>query len=247
MTNVKLNVLKPGLLVALKTTVRGGVSYIRKDLDANASADEAAKVSRWETEKRVEDAEEFERATAARGKARSVVSAVCSSSSFGLLCPQANEKALDAAIAEAKNIAANHNAIASKTQVEVFVIVGRIAQTDEEAARAIGVEVKDLLEQMKNATLKGDVEAIREAANKARELGAILSDDVGRQVSSAIDEARKNARELVKRVQRDGEKLADVVRDLYIQKIDSARSAFLDLEEGEVKSVAHVARSVEVA
>lgn len=245
MTNVKLNILKPGLLVALKTSVRGGVAYIRKDLDAEQ--EEGVKLQRWETEKRIENAEEFEAATAARGKARSVVSAVCSSSTFGLLCPTENEKDLDGAIAEARRIAAEHNAQATCTQVEVFVIVGRIAQTDEEAAKAIGSEVKDLLEQMKAATLNGDVAGIREAANKARELGAILSEDVGKQVSSAIEEARKNARELVQRVQKKGENVADVIKELYVQRIDTARSAFLDLDEGEVKSVAHVARSVEVA
>lgn len=244
MVNVKLNVLKPGLLVALNTNVHGGVSYVREDLDRKE--EEGAKVQTWKTEKRVINADEFERATVARSKARSVIASVCSSSSFGLLCPQANEEKLDAAISEAKAIAAAHNDTAFHTKVDVFVIVGRIAQSDEEAAKAIANEVKGLLDQMKAATLKGDVEAIRQAANKARELGQILSEDAGQAVSKAIEEARKNARELVARVQKKGEKVADVVRDLYIQKIDSARSAFLDLEEGSVQKVEHVAPAVEV-
>lgn len=252
MTNVKLNVLKPGLLVSLKSSVRGGVSYVRKDLDIGSagiigSAETGSKLQKWETEKRIENADEFEAANVARGKARTVISSICASSIFGLLCPNENEQKLDAAIKEARAIAAAHNAVATHTQVEVFVIVGKIAQTDEEAARAIGSEVKDLLETMKVATLKGDVEAIREAASKARELGAILSEDVGKQVSSAIEEARKNARELVKRVQKDGEKLADVVKDLYVQRIDNARTAFLDLDEGVVQKVDHVAPAVEVS
>lgn len=244
MVNVKLNVLKPGLLVALNTNVHGGVSYVRKDLDRKE--EEGAKIQKWETEKRVINADEFERATIARSKARSVISSICSSTSFGLLCAQANEDKLDAAIAEAKAIAAAHNESAFHTKVDVFVIVGRIAQSDEEAAKAIANEVKGLLDQMKAATLKGDVEAIRQAANKARELGQILSEDAGAAVSKAIEEARKNARELVKRVQKDGEKLEVVVKDLYIQKIDTARSAFLDLEEGSVQKVEHVAPAVEV-
>lgn len=245
MTNVKLNVLKPGLLVSLKSSVRGGVSYVRKDLEAHTEED--SKVNRWETEKRVENAEEFEAANVARGKARTVISSICASSIFGLLCPNENESKLDEAIKEARAIAAAHNAQASHTQVEVFVIVGKIAQTDEEAARAIGNEVAELLEQMKSATLEGNVEKIREAANKARELGAILSDEAGKKVSAAIEEARKNAREIVKRVQKDGEKLAVVVKDLYVQRIDNARTAFLDLESGEVQSVQHVAPAVELA
>lgn len=245
MTNVKLNVLKPGLLVSLKSSVRGGVAYVRKDLDARAEED--SKVQRWETEKRIENAEEFERANIARGKARSVISSLCASSLFGLLCPNENAEKLDAAIKEARAIAAAHNAQASHTQVEVFVIVGKIAQTDEEAARAISNEVAELLAQMKSATLEGNVEKIREAANKARELGAILSEEAGKKVSAAIEEARKNARELVKRVQKDGEKAADVIKDLYVQRIDNARSSFLDLEEGEVQAVQHVAPAAEIA
>lgn len=245
MTNVKLNVLQPSLLVSLKSSVRGGVSYVREDLDSEKSEDAAIK--RWKTEKRVENAAEFDAATTARSKARSLISAVCSGSSFGLICPLSKEKELDAAIKEARAVAVAHNAQATHTQVEVFVIVGKIAQTDEEAARAISSEVKDLLDEMKAATLEGNVERIRAAANKARELGSILSPDAEKQVSSAIDEARKNAKELVKRVQKDGEKLEVVLKDLYVQRIDNARGAFLDLEEGEVKSVEHVGRAVEVA
>lgn len=247
MTNVKLNVLKPGLLVSLKSSVRGGVSYVRKDLDTVEAAEEGSKLQKWETVKKVENAEEFDAANVARGKARTAISAICASSIFGLLCPNENEEKLDAAIKEARAIAAAHNAIATHTQVEVFVIVGKIAQTDEEAARAIGNEVAELLEQMKAATLEGNVEKIRDAANKARELGAILSDEAGKKVSAAIEEARKNAREIVKRVQKDGEKLAVVVKDLYVQRIDNARTAFLDLEGGEAQSVQHVAPAVELA
>lgn len=243
MTEIKVNVLKPGLLVALKTTVRGGVAYVRKDIDT-ATVDDA-KVERWETEKRIENREEFEKATVARSKARSAISSICSSSSFGLICPADQEEKLDAAIREAKGIALAHNADATSTHLDVFVIVGRIAQTDEEAAKAISNEVAELLDQMKSATLVGNVEKIREAANKARELGQILSDDVGKKVSAAIEEARKNARELVKRIEKDGEKAEDVIKDLYTQRISAARS-FLDLDEGQVQHAAPVTRQVEV-
>lgn len=249
MTNVKVTVLKPGFLVSLQTRVHGGVAYTRKDLDADVSkgAEEGAEVKRWETEKVVHNKEEFERATKARSAARSAITSVCSQSIFGMLCPDDKKQALDAAIVEARRIAAAHNAFASHTEVDVYVIVGRIAQTDEEAAKAISAELRELMEQMKSATLKGDVAKIREAANKARELGQILSDDVGKKVSAAIEEARKNARDLVKRIEKDGEKAADVIKDLYTQKIDTARSAFLDLDEGEVQHAGHQARQVEVA
>lgn len=229
---MKTTTLRPGLLVSLKTSITGGVAYKRVDLDASEEkkAAEGAEIAKWETTKVVEDAADFEAAVKARGAARSKITAICSASDFGLMCPAARELDLARAIEEAKAIADEHNAKATRTIVSVYTITGRVAADDAEAARAINSEVRGLLDEMQEGIKSASPEAIRAAANKARQLGQLLSDDASKKVEKAIDQARAAAREIVKRVQKSGELAATVVADCATAEIDAARFAFLDLD-----------------
>jgi len=159
------------------------------------------------------------------------VTAVCSASAFGLLCPLSREGELYAAIDAAREIANEHNATARSTTINVYVLVGRIAQDDAEAARAISYEIRSLLDAMQDGIKACDPDAIREAANKARSIEQMLSPDVAGSVKDAIREARTAAREIVRRVSKAGERAADVVSDLSMRRLDTARMSFLDLDE----------------
>lgn len=244
---MKASVLKPGLLVSLKTSIKGGVNYQRVDLEPEHDTAEGARIARWETTREVPDPTEFERAIKARSAARSVITATCCASSFGLLCPTTREADLDDAITEARKIADAHNAGAALSQVQVYVLVGRVASDDAEAARAIGAEVRELLDLMRAGIAAANPDAIREAAGKARALGSMLDESVAGRVTEAIVEARKAAREIVARVSKAGETAAQVVAECSVARIDAARFAFLDLDDGaEVTHEAPAARGLDL-
>ena len=230
---MQIQTIRPGLLVSLSTEIKGGVSYDREEIRAEHVTDDGAKEAEWKTLKRIEDAAEFEAATKARGKARSLITAQCAQSRHGLLCPTANEAKLSAAIEEARAIADAFNAGALRTRVEIYVVCGRVADSDVEAQKAINAEVRGLLDAMERGVKAADVKAIRDAANRARELGSILSADVTGKVNDAIEQARKAAREIVKRVQKEGESAAVVVEKCKVDAIEAARFAFLDLDEAK--------------
>jgi hypothetical protein len=239
--------LRPGLLVSLKTSVRGGVEYTRTDLEAAKERADGAIESRWETQKRIEDPAEFERATVTRNAARRMISKVCASSDFGLLCPSDRETELAKAIEEARQLARLHNENATRTQIEIFCIAGRIAQDDAEAQRAINSEIRGLISEMEEGIKAADPERIRKAANVAKGLGTMLTEDAGRKVSAMIEEARAAAREIVKRVQKEGETAATVVAECKVEALNAARFAFLDYEEPKpVEALPIVASAAEV-
>ena len=225
--------LRPGLLVSLSARVSGGVVYDRKDLDPNdvAVVTGKAAVTRWETTKVIDDPAEYERAVEIRNKARRLIASVCAASDFGLLCPSSREFDLARAIEEARKIAGEHNAAARRSFVSVYVITGRIAADDAEAARAVASEVRGLIDEMANGIKAADPESIRAAANKARNLGAMLTDEANAKVQSAIEEARKAAREIVKRVEKSGEEAAKVIAEMDVAALNAARASFLDLDE----------------
>lgn len=225
------SIIRPGLLVSLKTTLRGGVSYLQRTLETDHVEETGARVARWETTREIVDAKEHERAIVARGKARTAIVRECCASSFGLLCPVGNEDKLAAAIAEAQSIADEFNRSARHTRIEVYTLAGRIADTDEAAARAIGAEVRELIDAMESGVRAADPERIREAANKARQVAGMLSPDVQSKVSAAIAEVRGIARDIVRRVEKAGETAAAVVEGVKLADLQAARFAVLDLDE----------------
>jgi hypothetical protein len=229
------SVIRPGLLVSLKSTVVGGVTYQRAELDVDAetvAADEGADVEKWETTKIVTDKDEHDRATKARSRALGLIRKECQQTAFGLLCPEAREAALDVAVVAAHEIVRLHNETAVNTRVGLFVIKGRVASDDAEAAKAITSEIAELVVKMDAGIKAFDPKAIRDAANRARELSGMLSDEKQTKVNAAIEQARKAARTIVKRIEGEGEQRETVLLDIQRGQIESARIAFLDMSGG---------------
>jgi hypothetical protein len=221
--------IRPGLLVGLKTQVRGGVRYHR--LDIEESADGCRK--RWETEREIDDPAEHERAGKTRQKARSLICRACVNTSFGLLCPNDREAELDAAIEAAQGLAQAHNLAARTTEISVRVIKGRVAATDEEAARAIAGEMAELVDAMLTGIRSMDPGAIRDAASRARASAAMLDDAAKERAQRAVEVARDAARAIVRRISKAGEDVATVMRDLESDSIQPLRVAYLDFAAGE--------------
>lgn len=237
MTNI--STLRPGLLVSLKTSIRGNVKYATQTLEEDHVTAEGARKARWETERTVTDPEEHERAIKARGKARVAVTSICAQSAFGLLCPESKARELEAAIAEARRITEAFNSTASCTAINVYVIAGRVASDDVEALRAIHSELRDLLDSMAEGVKALDAQAIRDAANKARSVSGMLTPAAAERVQEALDVARKAARAIVKA----GETSAVEIDKSTLATLAAARTAFLDLDDTPVAFVEPVAEA----
>jgi hypothetical protein len=241
---VALSTLRPGLLVSLKTSCRGNVTYEREDLEVKEQVAENEDRAEWLTKRTIADVAEHKAAEDARSKARSIIARICTQSAFGLLCPEADADKLDKAVAEARELVDEFNRTAALTRVHVYVIAGRIAQDDVEAVKAINSEVQDLLDAMVIGVEKLDVKAIRDAAAKAKQLGSMLTPAAKALVGSAIDNARAAATRIVKA----GEAAAIEIDESAIRMITASRTAFLDLSDAlEVARPQAEARAIDLA
>lgn len=235
--------LRPGLLVSLKTSTQGNIAYSRKELDAGTVLEDGSLRANWETERVIADPAEHERATKVRSKARSLVTSVCSTSNFGLLCPESDRDRLTEALAQAREVVAEFNREATLTQIAVFVIVGRVAADDVEAVRAINSEIRDLMTAMETGVRKLDPAMIRDAANRTRELSAMLSPEAAERAKRAIDLARKAARQIVKA----GETAAQEIDEATLRAIQQSRLAFLDMDDqAEAQTPAVTGRAIDL-
>lgn len=235
---MRVATLRPGLLVSLKTSVKGGVAYRRTEIDPDHMTETGAREAKWETHRTIEDAAEYELATKVRGKCRSFITAVCAQSDFGLLCPASKEKLLEQAIADARQTAEIFNQQAKLTTISVYIISGRVAYDDVEATKAISSEVSELLETMKQGIAAANPEEIRKAATKAKSIGQMLSDEAGYKVAEAVKQARDIASKIAKMAAESGEVAAVEIQKLKVDAIHAAQAAFLDLDDAKpVESV----------
>lgn len=221
---VESSTLRPGLLVGLKTSITGNVKYFKQTLEEEHEIEGGAQKARWETERLITDPAEHEAARKVRSKASNMIAGVCSYSSFGLLCPEANTEMLDKAVQDARALAEEFNATAKLSRVSIFVITGRIAPDDVEAVKAINSEVRGLMEAMQEGIANLDVKKVRDAANRARDIGNMLSPEAEARVKIAIDTARAAARKIVAA----GEAGAIEFDRIAIRKITDMWTAFLD-------------------
>lgn len=240
---MNISTLRPGLLVSLHTGLRGNVSYRSREIEADHIDLDGARKAAWETHRTIEHPREHEEAVKIRGKARSLISGVCSPSSFGLLCPESSRELLTEAIADARALIDEFNANASVTRVSFSILIGRVAADDVEAIRAINGEVRDLLTAMERGLKNLDVEAVRDAANKAKALSSMLSPEAATRAQKAIDVARNAARRIVKA----GEAAAVEIDEATMRTIQQSRAAFIDLEDtSEVQEPIVTGRAIDL-
>jgi hypothetical protein len=226
--------LRPGLLVSMKTAISGdNVDYAKTDIVADHVDETGARIAKWETERTIIDAEEHEKALVVRSKARSLMTSVCSRSDFGLLCPDNKREQLEIAIREARRLCEDFNLTARLTTVEFNVICGRIAADDVEAVRAINSEVRNLIDEMQGAISKLDVEGVRKAANKAKQLGSMLAPDAQARIQEAIDAVRGEAKKIIKA----GDAAAIEIDATVLAQLAASRTAFLDIEDASDDTV----------
>jgi hypothetical protein len=225
--------LLPGFMVFLKTTVRGGVAYNKKVIKAEHRIASGVEKASWKTERTISKPDEYKKAKQVRMRARMCVVNQCAISTFGLFCPENNLAKLELAVKEAERMAATFNRSAQNSHVHVYVVTGRIAQDGVQAAKAINSEVRELLAAMA-AGIKGlNAKAVRDAAARARNIGSMLAPDAASKLRGAIERARSAARKIVKA----GEETAQEIDRESIKAITEARTAFLDIEEGEAAEV----------
>ena len=241
---MQTSTLRPGLLVSLKTSVTGNVAYRRQDIETEHLTADGAKRARWETERTVVDPAEHDEAIKVRGKCRTLVTAICSASAFGLLCPEEGAAELMQAVEEAQALAADFNRRAKLTRIGVYVIAGKVAADDAQAVRAIASEVRDLLADMETGLRNLDVKTVRDAANKARDIGRMLTPTAQARVQVAIDAARSAARRIVKA----GETAALEVDARALRSITESRTAFLEIGDdiGEIAAPVASGRALDM-
>lgn len=242
-SNVVASTIRPGIIVAIRTSVYGAVKYTKRVIESGKTTESGEHVAQWETVRTITNKDEHEKGVKVRSEARSLLAKVCVQTPFGLLCPEVDGPDLLEALAKAKALCADFNKDSTVTTVSFNALMGRVAQDDVEAIKAINAEVRDLLAEMSDGVKNFDVERIRKAALDATQIGQMLSPDAQARLQIAVDAARKTATS----VKAAGETAALEIDRITIRKLTEARVTFLDMDgEADVQTPVTTGRAVDL-
>lgn len=241
-TSFASTTLRPGLLVGMSTSIKGNVKYDKTVIEDDHLTEDGVRKAVWETKRTVIDPDEQDRATKVRTKARGLVISVCSSTAFGYLCPESATLELDKSIADARKLCDEFNRSSQVSKIYFYAITGRIAPDDLQAVRAINAEVRSLLSDMEEGIKNLDVKAVRDAADRTKQLGSMLTPEAQARIQIVIEKARATAT----KIKAAGETAAVEIDRRTLLALAEARTAFLDLDEaGEIAAPVHEARAVD--
>jgi hypothetical protein len=231
--------LRPGMLVTIGTRIDGGCKYDREDLGHTEDEVGGAiqDVSQWKTVRTIDDLEEFTRASKVRSEARTLIVSACIATPFGFhLCPTEGEPLLDERVAQANALVELFNSGSSHSKVRVVTMRGAIAESRTEALVAVRQELSSLVGQLEQAVGVGNVTTIRELVGRAQQVGKLLDQQSAAKgaLGRAVAAARLIAKTIVKRVEQQGEQIADVLEEANLSPISEARFMFAPSSGGDV-------------
>lgn len=244
MSEVKM--LKPGILVSLKTSQTGNRSYKKEELERAHIAEGGVERSRWNTTKIVYDPAEAKAAAQTANRARYLVTRLCADTAHGPLCPVERRDDLNAAIVEAREMVREFNETAVFSRVDVNVICGEIIADDLNTVRALFSETERFMAEMQEGLAELDVKKVRAICVKALDVGQMLSPEAGATMALAVN----TAREACKKIVAAGEQAAAEIDQRAINTIGVARSSFLDFnisEDGTEVKAFHAPRALDFA
>jgi hypothetical protein len=206
---------KAGLAVDLTVRITGGVEYKRTQKSEPRRVGTSV-VEEWETEKTVAHPDEQKAAVTLRGDIRHQITRLCARTPLGdlLLIPPDREPDVRAALDAARARVDAHNAVATHHHLVMGCVLLRFVPEDEWTARSIRGEIFSVLTRMETGIGSADPEAIREAADAARRVLPMLTQMAHAYLDASIEEARRAAREIARRIVKEGESPEEVIAEI---------------------------------
>lgn len=238
-------VVKPGLLVVIKSSVRGGAEYDRREMSTDdVDPAGAEQVRAWATVQRVFDPDELAGAKAVRGRAVGWLWARVAQTPYGLVVTDDRVHAFDAALAKARAAVDAFNGGARHVRVTLRVLKTRLLL--EEAAAAFEEAAEEAVEELDARDFKTaeDVEEIRKVADRAADFAAVLRGDLAERVLAKIREARAAATAAAKEVRGDAPAADRPAKSKKTPKVRAADAEALARLDSQVSAAAATAAAL---
>lgn len=226
---VQVKDLKNCFLVAFKVSVHGGISYKHSNEDIRLV--QKREESEWLTNKVVNDKEEYNDAQSLRGIIKRSLDRLGRTGELGTIVPVESEEELDKLIAQNRERVQEFNAKAGFSNMRFSALKFHISGENEVALTDMLEDLRDTLEELRTVVQKADYTGIRGVVAKLQGFDAVLPPTAADYLQRAVADARVQAREAKKLLERRGEDLGDVQAKMSTSTVDFARFAVMDPQD----------------
>jgi hypothetical protein len=231
--------LKPSLLVAVSISRSGGVSYAREKLEQTLVGNH--EVSVWKTTRDVPDVADVKKADAIASECRRKIAALCYRTAFGWIAPKEKEAELNQAWAEVRARVQQANAEELRTcRLTATCVKGEVVTDDHEAAEAILKDIGAFFAEVMEAINACDVKKIRQAVASMKGVDGLLDPAHSAALKAAVKQVKQVASILHKEVEKKGQEIAAVIKQLDLSPIDAAMVMFIETEAPKAAALSPV-------
>ncbi len=225
---LKAKDLNPCYLVNFRCSVHGGIQYRRgqEDVEQEGQREKAT----WETVRVLSDKDEYKKATSLRGKCKREIEKLGVDSVLGVIMDKARIADLESTVTAYQEEIDAFNAAANFSTMRFAVVRFEVKGDNEVALESMLSDMRDTLDALREAVANADYKEIRKVIQMMKGYATVLPGDAAKQVTNAIDDARVQARQIRRALEKRGEQLEEVQNQVSTASVDMARFALLDTE-----------------
>ncbi len=184
--------LRPCLLVNLDCSRRGGQHYTRANERVIPTEDGSEK-SEWETEKTIDNPDEFAEATSLQGKAKRAFAKLGRHTPGGIVVNRDKQDEVNALIEEWNASFDEFNTRATTTEVNFWVWVFDVTGENVSNLQVLIDQLADYLESLEQAVRGVEPAEIRDVLKRLGGFTDLLPETVGLSLTKAVASAKKRA------------------------------------------------------
>jgi hypothetical protein len=222
------------MLISPKVSCLGGVNVEREVIDTQKDGKEETSIVK--STKTILDIDEFKESRQLRRQLKSKLLKLGFQTSIGIIVNQANIEKVGEIKKEIDNEIKEFNEYSEYIRMKLRMPIFHFTGDNEAAVSVVLDDLNETLGLMKEAVEAADFKAIRNVAKKLRNYDTILPEDAAQRVVEAVASAKKQAKKFRRRLEKEGDSLEQVQKDIDTSPIDIARLMLIDdsSEENEV-------------
>lgn len=206
--------LPPCLMLAVKVSRSGGQHYIRRGEEKLDPKKDGEQRTRYETEKVIDNQDEFKEATSLQSKAKYAAGKLGVHGPLGIVVPKRRQDDVEQYRNEWRQIFREFNSRSNTTRIRFSCMVFGVRGDNIQELQAVLDELRDGLADMEEAYRNADPGSIRDVVKRMNGFADILPERVATKVELAVKAAKKKAKTVAKaekRVERLRAKIAKVM------------------------------------
>jgi len=218
--------MKPCYLLNVRCSVHGGLTYRRSDEDV-VTEDEREEAT-WTTDRVIQNRAEYNKAQALRNRIKRAIANLGVPGDLGIFCTRDSRREIDKAVRKWTVKIDKFNQEAQHSVIRFRVARWKVEGENEEVLQDMLVDLRGLVDELKVAVKNADYKSIRSVVTRLRGYDMVLPEDAADFLQRAVANAKAQAIDVRKSLEKHGEDLKQVQDRMNTSSIDFARFALME-------------------